>query len=49
MSSDNSYKGPLECEDEHDEEASSTNSDEDVDLLEEVEFPIEEDVDVVGL
>lgn len=51
MSSDNSNKGPLECEEEHDdEEASSTRSDdEDVDLCEEVEFPIEEDVDVVGL
>lgn len=47
MRSDNSNIGPLlECEEEHEEDASSTKSDEDVvDLFEEVEFPRELDVD----
>lgn len=48
MSSDNSYKGPLECEEdkenEVDEDASSTMSDDDVDPLEILESS-REDVD----
>lgn len=48
MSSDNSYKGPLECEDdkeyEVDEDASSTMSDDDVDPPEILESS-REDVD----
>ena len=50
MSSDNSYKGPLECDDEGDEDASSIKSDDDDDndLFEQVELPIDDD-EVVGL
>ena len=48
MSSDNSYKGPLECEEDReyevDEDASSTMSDDDVDPLEILESS-REDVD----